>query len=162
MAPRIQFRVTEDEYSIITQNAAKAGYPSVSQFLKELALAYPKTLDNSNTLHLSFRELYDEVTNSVKKATKAFLSKSPLDLSGISDKGEFVLREVVPRWKSIPQHKNTPSGTVPRTVRASLGKQFFKDVVNNNIPNVKYAKKTDKYGTAVYQIIPMPDDAKEG
>lgn len=39
MASRIQFKVTDDEYATITQNATQAGYSGISQFAKDLAVA---------------------------------------------------------------------------------------------------------------------------
>ena len=38
MASRIQFRVTDNEYTIIAQNTKKAGYSSRSHYAKYLAI----------------------------------------------------------------------------------------------------------------------------
>jgi len=152
MTPRIQFRATDDEYTTIEQNAARAGFTSISQFVKEVVLAYPNSLQNAKN-ELSFAEIFDEVKNAVEKKVAEVLSDSKVN-------SRFVLREITPRWHEIPQHENSAQGTIPKTLRASVGKHFFAEVKKGiAFPNVRYTGKVDRYGTAIYEV--FKQDEKE-
>jgi len=143
MVTRIQFRVTDDEHRIIEQNAVDAGYPNTSQFVKDLVLAYPNSLSNSK--HYSFVQVYNDFVNTLTRK---------IESQEINAGDRFVLRDIdAPGWRKLPQHTNTPNGTIPLPLRASVGKQFFNAVEAGKFPNVKCAYKTDKYGTMIYEII---------
>ncbi|MEL7568360.1 MAG: hypothetical protein AAGU27_26275 [Dehalobacterium sp.] len=145
MTPRIQFRTTDDEFAIIEKNSIDAGYSSISQFVKELALAYPNTLQNSNASDLSFAEIYDDVKRAVAD-TVANAVENP------SAETRFVLRDITPSWGNTPQHENGSTGTIPKPLRASVGKHFYSEVKKKKFPNVRYTGKVDKYGTAIYEV----------
>jgi len=145
MAPRIQFRTTDDEFVIIEKNASDAGFSSTSQFVKELALAYPNTMQNANALDSSFAEIYDEV----KRAVAAKVAKV---VENPSENPRFVLRDITPSWSSVPQHENSLTGTIPKPLRASVGKHFYSEVKKEKFPKIRYTGKVDKYGTAIYQV----------
>lgn len=144
MTPRIQFRTTDDEYASIERNAADAGFSSITQFVKELALAYPNPLQTTNN-EFSFAEIFEEVKKAVKKKVDEVLSNHDTN-------PRFVLREITPRWHEIPQHENVAQRTIPKPLRASVGKHFFSEVKKGNFPNVRYTEKVDKYGTAIYVV----------
>lgn len=144
MAPRIQFRTTDEEFVIIEKNSIDAGFSSISQFVKELALAYPNTMKNA-TLNLSFAEIYEEVKMAVAVKV-ANVADNPIE------DPRFVLRDITPSWSSIPLHKNSSNGTIPKPLRASVGKHFYSEVQKKKFPNVRYTGKVDKYGTAIYEV----------
>ncbi len=145
MAARIQFRITDNEFVIIEKNSTDAGYSSISQFVKELALAYPNTVQNANSLDLSFAEIYEEVKMAVANKVNKVAANS-------SEDPRFVLRDITPSWSSIPQHENSSTGTIPKPLRASVGKHFYSEVQKKRYPNVRYTGKVDKYGTAIYEV----------
>jgi len=145
MATRIQFRTTDDEFEIIEKNSTDAGYSSISQFVKELALAYPNTMQNDNALDLSFAEIYDEVKRAVAEKVANVAENH-------SEDPRFVLRDITPSWSSIPQHENSSTGTIPKPLRASVGKHFYSEVKKDKFPNIRYTGKVDKYGTAIYEV----------
>ncbi|MDR0248241.1 MAG: hypothetical protein LBI44_01040 [Oscillospiraceae bacterium] len=156
MAPRIQFRATDEEYEAIEQNALIAGFSSVSQFVKEIALAYPDTIKNSKVSKLSFAEIYQEVTSAVAKKVAEVLANNDIN-------PRFVLREITPswRWHNNPQHENMADGTVPKPLRASVGKHFYNEVKKGKaFPNVRYTGKVDRYGTAIYEVFIKEDEVE--
>lgn len=144
MATRIQFRTTEKEYELIKQHAEAAGYPLVSQFVKEIALAYPFALAETKQ-EFSFADIYSDVVTAVEEKVARVMEDPTEDR-------RFVLRDLAPGWSKIPQHETRPHGTVPKTLRASIGKHFFSEVTNKRIEHVRYTNKVDTYGTAIYEV----------
>lgn len=151
MASRIQFRTSEKEYELIKRHAEAAGFPMVSQFVKELALAYPNPLHEAEN-EFSFAEIYADVLTAVQEKI-ARVMEDPME------NRRFVLREITPGWHRIPQHETRSDGTVPKTLRASIGKHFFSEVTNDRIEHVRYTNKVDTYGTAIYEV-EVSDESK--
>ena len=143
---RIQFRVTEEEFSIIEKNATKAGCSNISQFVKEVALIYPNKLNNSNMPNLSFIQLWPLV----EKAINEYADKG-------SHGETFVLNDIGDVWLNIPLHNFTGNTTNP--LRGSLG-THFRNIVEKDeqLPKEKkvfpYIRRTGKTigRTAVYEI----------
>lgn len=154
MASRIQFRVTDDEYKIIDQNSKKAGYSSISQYAKDLALGALNT-QQTITTNISFNAIYKEVEKAVndKIATVKKAVIDNVEMEVIERERRFVLRTITPGWGTIPQHTNTPTGTVPKPLRASIGKHFFDEVKSGKFKDIRCTGKTDKYGTMIYEVI---------
>ena len=153
MATRIQFRVTEEEYEIIAKKADQARCPSISQFVKDLALGVSGAAGNQN--HPSFAELYEDVRQAVA-ARIAAVEKAQTD--GVDPKSlrqlcRFVLREITPGWGNIPQHTDMPTGTIPKPLRASIGKHFYSQVKAGEFEHIRCTDKTDGYGTMIYEVL---------
>lgn len=153
MASRIQFRVTDDEYTIIAQNTQKAGYTSISQYAKDLAMGALNTQQTITTANVSFNTIYKNVEKAVndKIATVKNAVKDNVEMEVIERK--FVLRSITPGWGNIPQHTNTPTGTIPKPLRASIGKHFFEEVKAGKFKDIRCTGKTDGCGTMIYEVI---------
>ncbi|MNW49765.1 hypothetical protein D3C74_271950 [compost metagenome] len=150
MASRIQFRITDDEYAIITQNATQAGYSSISQYVKDLALSPSNTVSNQN--HLSFNEIYKAVEEAIEDKVKAVKKAIEDNVDPESIQYKFVLRDITPGWGNIPQHTNTPRGIIPKPLRASVGKHFYNEVKVGKFQHIRCTGKTAGYGTMIYEV----------
>lgn len=155
MASRIQFRVTDEEYTIIAQNTQKAGYTSISQYAKDLAMGALNTQQTITTANVSFNTIYKDVEKAVndKIATVKKAVKDNVEMEVIECERKFVLRSITPGWGNIPQHTNTPTGTIPKPLRASIGKHFFDEVKSGKFKEIRCTGKTDGYGTMIYEVI---------
>ena len=155
MASRIQFRVTDNEYTIIAQNTKKAGYTSISQYAKDLALGALNTQKTTATDYISFNAIYKDVEKAVndKIITVKKAVKDNVEKEVIERERKFVLRTITPGWGNIPQHTNTPTGTTPKPLRASIGKHFLTEVKSGKFKDIRCTGKTDGYGTMIYEVI---------
>lgn len=157
MQTRIQFRVTTNEWETIAKRADAAQYPSISQFVKDMALGVSAVADNQ----ISFSKLYAEVRQAVEDriAVVDQALKDGIDDAALRRLRRFVLREIVPGWSNIPQHTNTPTGTIPKPLRASLGKQFYSQVLAGAYDRVRCTNKLDSCGTMIYEIYEIEADS---
>lgn len=153
MATRIQFRTTEEEYKIIAKKAEQARYSCISQFVKDLALGVSGAASDQN--HLSFAQIYEDVRQAVvnRVAEVETAQADGTDPKILKQLRRFVLREITPGWGNIPQHTDTPSGTIPKPLRAAIGKHFYSQVKAGKFRNIRCTDKTDGYGTMIYEVI---------
>lgn len=156
---RIQFYPGEELDKRLTKKAEALGI-SVSKLVKDILenINIDSTLESSSNLNFytSF--------NNVKLSVEKFVANST--------EKEFVLRDVVEGWASIPQTTvSDNSGTlIPLPMRASLGTAFAAEVKAGKIPHVRVATrmkngeevtKVDRYRTIVYENLLVKEKVED-